>query len=247
MSNSLVFVKTNADEDTAIAKKYGVVGFPTMVFTRPNGAEVDRLVGYYPPESFIPAVLDLFTNRNTLDDLLSKAVKYPDSLELYSSIAQNYEYKNDMANARYYYGRIISLDSANESGLSDDAWMSLAGLKRRDGEVEEAVKMYFQTAEKFPESDQLDDAYLAAAAVYRRDGQVDKAIKLYEDFEENYPASDDIDYAAAMIPYTYHKNGEFKKALELYKTFVEEFPDSEMNEWAQGKVTEVEEEMKEKK
>lgn len=242
ISKSLVFVKINADEKTELAGRYGVSGYPTMVITKPNGMEVDRLVGYYPPMDFIPAMFDLMTNRNTLDYMLAKAARHGDSLQLLYDIGESYSYRSELKEAEYYYNLIMEKDSNNAAGMADDAWLALANLKRRDDKKEEAVEMYLQTAEKFPESDALDDAYMSAAGVYRRDGDVKEAVKMYEEFIEKYPESELVDDARVLIPYTYYKNDQEDKALKLYKKYLEEYPDSDNSEWVQKQIESIEEE-----
>ena len=185
--------------DTALASKYGVAGFPTMVITRPNGMEIDRLVGYYPPAEFIPALLDLLSNRNTLDDLLSKVVRYPDSLQLVFDVAQNYAYRSDMAQAVYYFNHIISADPENTSDLSDDAWFELANMKRKDGKTEEAVEMFAALGDKFPESDQVEISQMMIPYTYYRNGDLKKAEKYYKKFKKDYPESDRVKWVDKQL------------------------------------------------
>ncbi len=242
ISKSLIFAKINADEQADIAGRYGVSGYPTMVITKPNGMEVDRLVGYYPPMEFIPAMFDLMTNRNTLDYMLAKAAEHGDSLELLYDIGESYAYRSEMPEAEYYYNLVMEKDSGNSAGMADDAWLALAGLKRRDDKKEEAIEMYLQTAEKFPGSDAEDDAFMSAAGIYRRDGDVKEAVKMYEEFIKKYPESDMVDDARVLIPYAYHKNDQEDKALKLYKKYVEDYPDSPNSEWVQRQIESIEEE-----
>ena len=47
--------KVNVDEEPELARQFGVMSIPTVVFLK-NGKEVDRKVGVMPPESFIAAI-----------------------------------------------------------------------------------------------------------------------------------------------------------------------------------------------
>ncbi len=50
----IVPVRVDAEKDGAeLARKLGVDGYPTMVFLGPDGNEVDRIVGYLPPDRFL--------------------------------------------------------------------------------------------------------------------------------------------------------------------------------------------------
>jgi outer membrane protein assembly factor BamD (BamD/ComL family) len=241
-SNSFVFLKVDADSNAALAKLYGVSGYPTMVITKPNGAEVDRLVGFYPPKEFVTAMLDLMTNRNTLDYLLSKAIVHNDSLELLMDIGKNYYYRGDNGKATFYYAGVMEKDAKNEKGLADDCWSELAYMKSRDGKIDEAVEMYEQIGEKYPNSDMIDDALMSIGHIYRRDGQVKNAVKVYKSFAEKHPDSDLVDLSLIMVPYTYQKNEQDDKALKLYQKYLQDYPESERVEWVNKQIASIEEE-----
>ena len=50
--------KVNVDEEPELARRFGVMNIPTVVFLK-NGREFDRKVGVMPPEAFT-AVLDRY-------------------------------------------------------------------------------------------------------------------------------------------------------------------------------------------
>lgn len=199
ISKSMVFTKVNADSNKSLREKYGVAGFPTIVVTRPNGREIDRMVGYYPPENFIPALVDLLTNRNTLDYLLKKSAENPDSLELLNQIAENYTYRSDFKQANYYYSMVLENDKDNSLGLADDAWMSLAGIKRREDKTEEAVEMYAQLEERFPESDLVETSKLMIPYTYYRADDLKNAEKHFKKFKKEFPDSEQIEWVDKQL------------------------------------------------
>ena len=53
----LVAMKTDAEkEGMELARKFGVDSYPTMVFLDPDGNEMERILGYLPPEKFLQRV-----------------------------------------------------------------------------------------------------------------------------------------------------------------------------------------------
>lgn len=51
---AMVPVRLNAEKEGAdLARTLGVAGYPTVVFLGPDGREVDRIVGYLPPDRFV--------------------------------------------------------------------------------------------------------------------------------------------------------------------------------------------------
>lgn len=194
LSKSFVFLKTNAEVDTVTTRKYGVSGFPTMVITSPNGSEMDRLVGAYPPEEFLPALFDLMMNRNTLDDMLTKSLKYPDSLQILFEIAQSYSSRTNYPSANYYYKLVMERDPENAKGLNPDCWMEMAYLKSKDKDVEGAVAMYQEFELKFPGSEDIELSKLMIPYVYHRADEYDKAEKFYKKFKKDFPESENLEW-----------------------------------------------------
>jgi thiol:disulfide interchange protein len=46
-------IKLDAEKDEAAARKYSVTSFPQVLFIKPDGTEVGRIVGYKNPEQFL--------------------------------------------------------------------------------------------------------------------------------------------------------------------------------------------------
>ena len=57
-------------EGIDLAKQYGVRGFPTIIFANDKGIEVDRIIGYRPPESFLKELKRIYSGKNTLPEML---------------------------------------------------------------------------------------------------------------------------------------------------------------------------------
>jgi len=61
------FRKVNPEksaEGKALAEKYGVDGFPTVVFVSAGGDEVHRVVGYQPAEEFVKSLTEAAAKAN---------------------------------------------------------------------------------------------------------------------------------------------------------------------------------------
>lgn len=48
-----IALKVDAEKDRELSRRYGVRGYPTMVFLRPDGSEIGRLVGYRDAAAFV--------------------------------------------------------------------------------------------------------------------------------------------------------------------------------------------------
>jgi thioredoxin-related protein len=63
----IVSMRRDAEKEGAdLAKKFGVDSYPTMVFLDPEGHEIDRILGYLPPEKFLRRVQRIRTGDTFL-------------------------------------------------------------------------------------------------------------------------------------------------------------------------------------
>jgi thioredoxin-related protein len=64
---NIVPLRRDAEKEGAdLAKKFGVDSYPTMVFLDPEGHEMDRILGYLPPEKFLRSVQRIRTGDTFL-------------------------------------------------------------------------------------------------------------------------------------------------------------------------------------
>ena len=67
-------------------KKYRVRGYPTILFLDSQGAEIDRIVGYRPPEEFLSELNRIKNGDNTISEILARYKEnkhhYPTQIDL---------------------------------------------------------------------------------------------------------------------------------------------------------------------
>ncbi len=59
LARQMVAVKINPEASkagAATARKYGVGGYPTVLFLDANGKKIDEVVGYQPPSDFLKSM-----------------------------------------------------------------------------------------------------------------------------------------------------------------------------------------------
>ncbi len=195
--NSVVLVKIDAEKDSATAKAYHVSGYPTLVLVDKAGNEIDRIVGYLPPEEFVQKIDDYQNGVGTLDDLLSQAEGAADR-ELFLEIADKYKYRGGNEEAKLWFQRVIDEGDAKDS-LSGESRMSLADMLRRAKEYDKARSAFAKITKDFKGSMFAEAAEIWTAIVYRQEGDTAQAIKSFEEFIKHYPESEDVEYASGQI------------------------------------------------
>ena len=196
-TNQMILAKVNGDIDTVTSRKYAVSGYPTAVMLGPDGKEVDRIVGYAPPEEYLKMVQDYKAGIGTLDDLLRKAKDSTDR-NLYYEIADKYKYRGAPEQANEWFGKVIAAGQPTDS-LSGECRMAMADLLRRAKKYDEAFASYAQIEKDFGGTLFSEGASIYQAIILRQKGDTTAAIGAFEKFIATYPKSEDVEYAKKQI------------------------------------------------
>ena len=66
LSKEAVCVKVDAEKDEKLAAKYRINAYPTVLLVRPDGTEIDRLVGYRDAKTFLADARDSLAGNDSL-------------------------------------------------------------------------------------------------------------------------------------------------------------------------------------
>lgn len=69
-----VSLKIDAEKDEALAKKFQLASFPTIVLVKPDGTEMDRLVGYKSPADFLAEAKETLAGKDGIARAKEKLV-----------------------------------------------------------------------------------------------------------------------------------------------------------------------------
>jgi len=242
LAEKFISVKVNGKVDTVLSRTFGIAGYPTVVLTRADGSEIDRVFGYQPPEEFIQTINDYLVDKNTLADYLRKADTTV-SLPLYATIADKYTGRSMYDKAEEYYRKILQEDPANKQGYSDSALYNLGQMKTRAKDYTGALEILDKLPATYPESDLADDAVYYRGITLRRADRFDDAIAALTAFMEKYPSSDLIADAEIYIAYCYGLKKDYPQAISRFEKFLVDHPDHGDSTWAKEQIVELKKKM----
>jgi len=217
---SFIAVKVNAgkDDGRALAQRFGVQGYPTLLITDAKGEEVDRLIGFRPPKKIIPELQDILGGKSfaALKKLVEKDAS---DFKAAVALANKLRERDDDASAEELY-RKVSLAAAAPAEL------------RRDADGELAVIAYFKSRgrdagalESFFEKHRDSPAALTAAQLlvghYDRKGEEEKLASTVEHLVKHSKDASAADILNS-ISWTWLEKGKRPKlALTMAKKAVE--------------------------
>lgn len=181
--------------DTVTAARYHVESYPTILVLKPDGTEIDRVVGYYHPAEFMGLVEDYLAGRNTLGSLIAEEPAQGKDPRFVARLADRYYEHGLYPEAKSRYERMMPLDPGNKTELVDDALTSLARLSRKSKDYPGERKYAQVVLDKYPESDQAKTALLQVADSYKREQSWTRAREKYLDYTKKYPGDEDAPWA----------------------------------------------------
>lgn len=186
INSAVVPIKIDAEkgEGIAIAKKYGVRAYPTILLINANGEEIDRLLGYIPPEPFLKSVKDYVIGVNSVAQVRAAVEKNPDDPVVQFAAATKYVSRNEPALAVGHYRKLLELDPENKLGHNEEAEFAVAVdvlQSEKNGAQLEAF------AAKYPESANARRALGTLVTVSLRGGDAEGARKYFLRYTAKFP------------------------------------------------------------
>jgi tetratricopeptide (TPR) repeat protein len=191
--------KINAEVDTMTAARYGVKSYPTVAILKPNGSEIDRIVGYYPPTEFVTAIVEAMSGIGTLDDLLNQLASRPNDPQLVFDVGQKYRWRGEYSKASSFFNHVIDLDKANSKYLAGKSIYALAHMKFKEKNYPAAIETWKQLVLTFPADSNSQDAELMVGVCFRDSNDNKNAKLCFTNFLKKYPNYDDKDWVNEQI------------------------------------------------
>lgn len=148
---AFVNVHENAgtEEGKPIAKRYGVNGYPTLVVVDAKGDEIDRIVGYLPPDKFMPEVRRILKGEGTLPALRKQVEANPDDLAAALSLAGKEAPASIDAAEKRFTGVAEKAKAKGDRETEGKAWLGLAVGRRESGDAEVALDLFERVVGEF--------------------------------------------------------------------------------------------------
>ncbi len=165
-----------------VAGRYRVRGFPTLVFTDAAGEEIDRIIGYLPPDRFAKEVARIRAGDGTLAALRraheadraapGPAVAYARRLVRAGDLATAEALLQPMADAAAADGR----GRPHEPSVRAGALLGLAeaSLARQDARA--ALERFERLTRELPDAPEAGEAWCRCVQLLAKAGEVERAL-----------------------------------------------------------------------
>ncbi len=114
-------VDAEKGEGVDLAERYDITGYPTVIFVRAAGGEVDRIIGYLPPDRFLEELNRITSGKNTLESIRAEVEENPHDLD--ASLRYGWKLDDQEAYAEaidvWRSVQLLSQDNSSEGRLGD--------------------------------------------------------------------------------------------------------------------------------
>jgi hypothetical protein len=128
LAEGLVAIKIPSDKPAGIPlqRRYPILGLPALLFLRPDGSEVDRLIGYRNPRQFLEEATLRKSGFDPLPEMEAKLAAQPKSPKHLLEVMEKYLYRTRVAEADSLLVRLLEVDGQGQARSAGKALMYMA-------------------------------------------------------------------------------------------------------------------------
>lgn len=101
-------------EGKTLIEHYKISGFPTIVIVDSDSVEIDRIIGYLPPEEFLNELRRIQRGENTIADYIKRTTQNPEDFDLWKLLAGKYEARGDLQSAMEVWESVAEIDIGDQ-------------------------------------------------------------------------------------------------------------------------------------
>ena len=174
-AKKIVSVKLNPEtskEGEEIAKKYGVKGYPTILFINADGFVLENVGGYVEGEKFVPYMKNAIEKLSKINVLLSSKEPSLEKLDLYMESGNEEE-------TTKLFNNLLSKKSIPEESMPK--YLLGFGLIKAQKKDYEKANIYFdKIIKEYPKSEEIYISHYYKAVIMVLAGEKDKPKKYLE-------------------------------------------------------------------
>jgi tetratricopeptide (TPR) repeat protein len=179
--------KYDAEKDpwVALAKQYKIHAYPTLVVIGADGKEIDRWIGYLPPDEFADKIGAMAKGTSAIALLEKDLAKSPNDFDLLVQVGEKHAEAGRVEPATAALTKAMAQDPKNEKGKYPEILYELGDVNYGAGNNAEALKYFQRIAHDYPDWENINDAVARLAATQYRLGDTDAAVATYWKITEN--------------------------------------------------------------
>ncbi len=177
LSTRFVPVKVNAEkEGVAVARKYNVQGYPTIMFLEGDGSVAAKIGGYLPPQQFAAKLTEIDEAHRELPVLAAKFKQNPADAAVAAKLTGIYASKDDAEHAEETLAALEKADPTNSTGLLAPALNKVGDLYQDRQQFPRAIALFKKAAARAKKPYDAAYAHISIAVCYLSERKLAPAV-----------------------------------------------------------------------
>ncbi len=151
----------DSTEGRALIEHYKVAAYPTIVFVDSDSVEIDRIIGYLPPEEFLSELQRIQHGERTIADYVNKTANNPNDIDSWMKLASKYEDRGDLQSTLEVW------ESINEANTGDKSFAYYKLIELRAHINNDVEELEFFIADNI-NSEYAQEAFKNIIRIFRR-------------------------------------------------------------------------------
>jgi thiol-disulfide isomerase/thioredoxin len=199
-ADGFVLVRINFDKKTALARKYNVVGLPTVVFTDSYGSEFIRHRGFLDVKPFVELMKALPSDVAQFNEFSKILAQDKNNFEALQNMAKHLHDASLFLTSNDYYARALQRSEVKANpALKESIMTEMASNSLSIKDANGAADTLEKCLKEFPKSDRNVEWTLNLGRAYLLEDKKDKAKKLLDAFILQHQGSAEAERAKALL------------------------------------------------
>jgi tetratricopeptide (TPR) repeat protein len=147
-----------------LREQFNIRAIPTFVFVDEEGFEIDRILGFLPPDEYLAEMTRIRNGINTVPDLLSRLEADPENAALLMTLAEKTEAMSGLKAAMSYWEILFGMQDI-EAGTRSMAGLKMALFHSQENNNPETLVSFINNETN---TEILPEAYNALRNFHRR-------------------------------------------------------------------------------
>lgn len=181
-------INSRKGEGPELNKRYHITGHPTVILLRPDGSEVDRIIGFAPPEEYLPELNRIKNGENTFESLKQKVTDHPDDLEINVLLAGKYDERRMRAEAKIIWQAVVHL----APDQSEEEVLGRFKIAEAEAAIDTVAGPLLTYLDQNPDSPYLSGAYRSLRYIYNHNQDTLAEATAFQTLAENEIRKGDV-------------------------------------------------------
>jgi len=160
-----------------MVKKYHILGYPSILFLRPDGTEIDRIYGYLPPDEFLSETKRFLAGDSTFEAWRQRVKEDPNDVDAKINLAEAFSLRKMMHKQISTGKDIVSVSASGSADESIGKFFIADAIAQRDTVSEPLVNLLKEN----PDHPYQENILQGLITVFRRNKDVKNEVWAYRE------------------------------------------------------------------